>query len=85
MRLAYGHPLAQVMYELHAESFVHCVLMGDVGVTESHVAPCARFVLRQVSHGSPVVLTPPFVQYSLAHLVLHGPLVPQTQAWMKPT
>lgn len=85
MRLAYGHPLAQVMYELQAESFVHCVLMGDVGVTESHVAPCARLVLRQVSQASPDVLTPPFTQYSVEHLVLHGPVDPQTHAWMNPT
>jgi hypothetical protein len=67
---------------LHALSAEHWLLIVLVGVTESHVAPAARFVLRQLSHESPVLLTLPVWQYSVAHLVLHGPEAPHTQAWM---
>jgi hypothetical protein len=48
----------------------------------AHAPPVPTALPMHVSHASPEVFTPPFAQYSVLHEVLHGPLVPQAQAWM---
>jgi hypothetical protein len=65
---------------LHDASASHSWLIALFVDTESQAAPCAVYVLTQVSHASPCVVTLPFLQYSFLQALSQGPLAPQTHA-----
>jgi len=49
---------------------------------EAHDVPVASAELRHVSQASPLALTLPVAQYSVAHCVAQGPPEAQMQPWM---